>query len=117
MLPTLRTSSRVRIHSSSKRNAFWCTFWNMILMIFNTFMDVLYLAATSVSLKDPDTPIKGSSQSWYAKKRMVHKLINLNDVKLVKTAMNTVNLTLVPSMTSYMFGVTEAGLFHCLNIG
>ncbi|XP_074352801.1 wax ester synthase/diacylglycerol acyltransferase 11-like [Apium graveolens] len=108
MLPTLPTSSRVRSHSSSKPKGLWCTFWTMISMVFNTFVDILILAATALFLKDTDTPIKGSPESGYAKKRMVHKLINLKDIKLVKTAMNT-------TINDVLFGVTEAGLSRYLN--
>lgn len=90
LLPTLPTRNRVRSPSSSKPKGFLFTLWTMLLMVFNTFVDVLFLAATALFLKDTDTPIKGSLESGLAKKRMVHKLINLNDIKLVKTAMKTV---------------------------
>ncbi|WOH06671.1 hypothetical protein DCAR_0626099 [Daucus carota subsp. sativus] len=107
-LPTLPTSTRARSHSSSKTKGVFCTFWTMLLMVFNTFVDVLLLTATALFLKDSDTPIKGSPESGSAKKCMVHKLINLNDVKLVKTAMNT-------TINDVVFGVTEAGLSRYLN--
>lgn len=75
-------------------HGFWgvlFTIWTMILMVLNTFVDVMNFAATALFLKDTDTPLKGASEDVrLSRKRIVHRIVSLDDIKLVKSAMNMV---------------------------
>ncbi|PIN27131.1 Long-chain-alcohol O-fatty-acyltransferase [Handroanthus impetiginosus] len=62
--------------------------WTTFLIVFYTLIDCTF--------------IKGSSQEL-SSKRFVHRIISLDDVKLVKNAMNV-------SINDVILGVTEAGL-------
>ncbi|KAK1399440.1 O-acyltransferase WSD1-like [Heracleum sosnowskyi] len=85
------------------------TIWTVIMMVFNTFVDVMNFAATALFLKDTDTPLKGTSEKiGLSRKRMVHRIISLDDIKLVKSAMNT-------TINDVLLGITMAGLSRYLN--
>ncbi|KAK4431336.1 O-acyltransferase WSD1 [Sesamum alatum] len=82
--------------------------WIIFLVVFNTLIDVALFLATILFLKDSKTPIKGGGKVDRAPKRFVHRVISLDDVKLVKNAMNV-------SINDVVLGVTEAGLSRYLN--
>lgn len=64
--------------------------WWSVVVVANTLVDVVLFAATSSFLKDDQSPIKGGEGIEFAPKRLVHRIVSLDDVKLVKNAMNTV---------------------------
>ncbi|PIN27132.1 Long-chain-alcohol O-fatty-acyltransferase [Handroanthus impetiginosus] len=86
-------------------------FWTTFLILFYTLIDCILFVATFLFLKDTKTPIKGSSRGVIklSPKRFVHRVVNLDDVKLVKNAMNV-------SFNDVILGVTTAGLSHYLNM-
>ncbi|XP_074367898.1 wax ester synthase/diacylglycerol acyltransferase 11-like [Apium graveolens] len=92
--------------------SFWgilFTIWTIILMVFNTLVDVMNFAATALFLKDTDTPLKGTSENIELScKRIVHRIFSLDDIKLVKSAMNT-------TINDVLLGITMAGLSRYLS--
>ncbi|KAL9437627.1 hypothetical protein AB3S75_023488 [Citrus x aurantiifolia] len=60
------------------------------------------------SLGDTKTPLKGELGNGCLPRRFVHRSVSLDDVKLVKNAMNT-------TINDVMLGVTQAGLSRYLN--
>ncbi|CAA0812992.1 O-acyltransferase (WSD1-like) family protein [Striga hermonthica] len=82
--------------------------WTLILLLFNTLVDLLLFLATLMFLKDTKTVIKASGNVELCPRRFVRRVISLDDVKLVKNAMNV-------SINDVVLGVTEAGLTSYLN--
>lgn len=111
-LEAMPSFPKIKRATSSNSIGFWgllFTIWTTIVMAFNTFVDVMIFAATALFLKDTDTPIKGASGVvGLTPKRIVHRIVSLNDIKLVKTAMNM-------TINDVILGVTSAGLSHYLN--
>ncbi|KAI3458011.1 hypothetical protein Pfo_014674 [Paulownia fortunei] len=84
--------------------------WTLFLIIFYTLIDCTWFVATILFLKDKKTPIKAArGGAELSPKRFVHRIVNLDEVKLVKTAMNV-------SVNDVVLGVTEAGLSRYLNM-
>ncbi|KAL9163134.1 hypothetical protein ABFS82_06G021500 [Erythranthe guttata] len=85
--------------------------WTVVLVVFNTCSDCMLFLATVLFLKDKWTPIKVArgDDALSSRKRFVHRIISLDDVKLVKTAMNV-------SINDVILGITEAGLSRYLNM-
>ncbi|GFP81101.1 o-acyltransferase wsd1 [Phtheirospermum japonicum] len=83
--------------------------WKTFLIIFNTLVDLLWILATIMFLKDTKTPIKGERGIEFSAKRFVHRIIDFDDIKLVKTAMNV-------TVNDVATGVAEAGLTRYLNM-
>ncbi|OIT34753.1 o-acyltransferase wsd1 [Nicotiana attenuata] len=82
--------------------------WSFMRLFWNTIVDVLMFMATTVFLKDTNTPIKGRPGSEFNPRRIAHRTISLDDLKLVK---NTLNMTI----NDVALGVTQAGLSVYLN--
>ncbi|XP_076898686.1 wax ester synthase/diacylglycerol acyltransferase 11-like [Bidens hawaiensis] len=84
--------------------AVYMVFW----LIWNTLVDVGYIMATALFLKDTNTPITPQAGVEHNPKRFVYRTISLDDMKLIKNAMNmTINDVAV--------GMTQAGLSQYLN--
>ncbi|TXG66555.1 hypothetical protein EZV62_007830 [Acer yangbiense] len=85
--------------------------WWAIRLIWNTIMDLLVFVATLLFLKDTKNPLKGESAGVdheHAPKRIVHRNVSLDDIKLVKKAMNM-------TINDVVLGITQAGLSRYLN--
>ncbi|KAK3165560.1 hypothetical protein QOZ80_1AG0034730 [Eleusine coracana subsp. coracana] len=83
--------------------AFAAWAWSFVVLAWHTVVDVASFFATVMFLKDPHTLFKRVNREEFQRKRLVHRGLSLDDVKLVKNAMNcTVNDVLV--------GVTYAAL-------
>ncbi|GAV66202.1 LOW QUALITY PROTEIN: WES_acyltransf domain-containing protein/DUF1298 domain-containing protein [Cephalotus follicularis] len=107
-LPTLPVQNRKS--TSSVSGGFWSFFviWSTLRIFFNTIVNIVVFMATILFLKDSKSPIYGTPGIEHNPKRFVHKTFCLNDIKLVKNAMNmTVNDVLT--------GVTQADLSRYLN--
>ncbi|KAF5959799.1 hypothetical protein HYC85_001008 [Camellia sinensis] len=83
-------------------------FWSVLLLVWNTIIGVLLFVATSLFLKDTETPIKASQHVEKNARRIIRRTINLDDVKLIKKAMNV-------TINDVVLGVTQAGLSRYLN--
>lgn len=85
-----------QLSASNSTSAIWRLFstsWTVILMLLNTFVDILFKTATTIFLKDSNTPIKGAAGVELTPKRIVHLTLSLAHIKLVKTAVNSVIFT------------------------
>ncbi|XVF18406.1 hypothetical protein REPUB_Repub11eG0018700 [Reevesia pubescens] len=88
---------------------FW-RFWSLLLLIWNSLVDMWMCVATTYFLKDSQTPLKPPSTSTLASTswRIVRRTICLGDVKLVKNATNT-------TVNDVVLAITQAGLSRYLN--
>ncbi|KAG6707436.1 hypothetical protein I3842_06G031700 [Carya illinoinensis] len=109
-LPSVPVKKRAGSTFNS-RGGFWWYFlaiWLFLRLIWNTMVDVFLFVATTLFLKDMKTPIKGAPGVELNVKKFVHRTVSLDDIKLVKNAMNmTVN--------DVVAGITQAGLSRYLN--
>ncbi|XP_058100426.1 wax ester synthase/diacylglycerol acyltransferase 11-like [Magnolia sinica] len=106
-LPTIPKNRRP-VSRRSGFVPFLADLWAVIRRLWNTVVDVLLFAATAVFLKDTETPLKGAEGVEFNRKRLVHRTLSLDDVKMVKNAMNlTVN--------DVLLAVTTAGLSRYLS--
>lgn len=109
-LPTLPTRKSDGRNGGFIRRSSHCFFgiWWLLVLFWNTFVDVLMFMATSLFLRDTKTPISAPPNSELNPRRIVHKTVSFDDMKLVKDAMNmTINDVAV--------GITQAGLSKYLN--
>ncbi|CAN8232769.1 unnamed protein product [Cochlearia groenlandica] len=87
---------------------FFVGFWFILTLFFNTFVDVFMFGLTIYFLRDTKTPLLAKPGSELNPRRLVHRIISFDDVKLVKNAMKmTVN--------DVLLGVTQAGLSRYLS--
>ncbi|KAJ6297190.1 hypothetical protein OIU78_022840 [Salix suchowensis] len=108
-LPTLPTSKKPKPCSSS--GGFLQHFirlFSVLLIYWNTLVDVVMFVITVLFLEDTKTPLKGPSGAGSTPRRIVHRIVSLDDVKLVKNAMNA-------TINDVMVGVTQAALSRYLN--
>lgn len=95
-LEALPTFPNIKPSTSTNSSEFWgmlFALWITIVKVFNTLVDVMKFGATALFWKDADTPIKSpAGVVGSTPKRIVHKILSLNDIKLVKTALNMVHL-------------------------
>ncbi|KAG2326850.1 hypothetical protein Bca52824_009578 [Brassica carinata] len=103
-LPSLPNENR----PSSKSMAGHSRLIWMVMLVWNTLCDALKFIATTMFLKDTDTPIKGDFRLSKSKRMcLVHRTVSLEDIKLIKNAMKmTVN--------DVLLGVAQAALSQYL---
>ncbi|KAH0722177.1 hypothetical protein KY285_004798 [Solanum tuberosum] len=112
-LPTIPTKKRRPTPSGySAKEGLWRllgNFWLFIVMFVNTAVDVFLFIITTMFLKDTKTPISAppNFESNNAR-RIVHRIISLDDLKFVKNAMNV-------TINDVALGLTQAGLSQYLN--
>lgn len=83
--------------------------WWVFKLFWNTLVDVcMFMATAFLVLKDTNTPIKGPPGSEKNPRRIVFKIVSLDDMKLVKNALNV-------TINDVALGVTQAGLSKYLN--
>ena len=87
-LPSLPNENRL----SSKSMAGYSRLIWMVMLVWNTLCDALKFIATTMFLKDTDTPIKGDFRLSKSKRMcLVHRTVDLEDIKFIKNAMKMVN--------------------------
>lgn len=59
-------------------------------LIWNTLVDILLGLAIALFLKDTKTPLKGDVGVASSPKRFCHRIVSLDDIKLIKEVMNMV---------------------------
>ncbi|KAG7555042.1 O-acyltransferase WSD1 C-terminal [Arabidopsis suecica] len=84
------------------------TMGSTMRLLWNTTIDMLLLLATVLFLKDTKTPLKGGADVRNNPKRFYHRIISLDDIKLIKNAMNM-------TINDVLLGITQASLSHYLN--
>ncbi|KAM7511894.1 hypothetical protein LguiB_010769 [Lonicera macranthoides] len=82
--------------------------WLGLVLAWNTLVDVVMFIATALYLKDTMTPIKAPPGAEFTPRRIVYRTVSLDDMKLVKNAMNM-------TINDVALGVTQAGLSRYLN--
>ncbi|KAL5542480.1 hypothetical protein UlMin_010190 [Ulmus minor] len=113
-LPTLPTAAKKKNGGPTEIGfvgRMWRGFlgvWWVLQLLRNTFVDVLVFIATALFLKDTQTPIKGPPGSELKPRRIVFKIVSLDDMKLIKNAMDA-------TINDVAVGITQAGLSKYLN--
>lgn len=118
-VPTIPTSknsgwfSYYKSSSSSGSGGWWWRRWFMTVcmafwLVWNTLVDVACFMATTVFLKDTETPLKAPAGAEFTPRRFVHRTVSLDDMKLIKNAMNM-------TINDVALGVTQAGLSRYLD--
>ncbi|KAB1205029.1 O-acyltransferase WSD1 [Morella rubra] len=107
-LPTIPVKKRAGSTHSGRFWWFLLAIWYLIRLICNTLVDLLLFVATILFLKDSKTPIKGAAGVELNTKKFVHRTVSLDDIKLVKSAMNM-------TINDIVLGITQAGLSRYLN--
>jgi hypothetical protein len=64
--------------------------WSTLSVLWNSFVDLLMFMLTALFLEDTKTPMKGSKGTKHRARRFVVRSVSLDDIKLVKRAMNVV---------------------------
>ncbi|KAL8167511.1 hypothetical protein V2J09_009010 [Rumex salicifolius] len=80
----------------------------MSKVLWNTVGDMMLYLATALFLKDTDTPVKGSIGTQKNPRRIVHRILSLDDIKLIKKDLNM-------TINDVILGITQAGLSKYLN--
>ncbi|KAG8633563.1 wax ester synthase/diacylglycerol acyltransferase 11 [Manihot esculenta] len=111
-LPTIPTTkTRNPMFNSCRLWQFFLKLWLSMLVCWNTIVDVVMFMATVFFLDDTKTPLKSPEIGIVytpSRRRFVHTTISLDDVKLVKNAMDA-------TINDVMVGVTQAALSRYLN--
>ncbi|KAJ0101389.1 hypothetical protein Patl1_05140 [Pistacia atlantica] len=97
--------------SGAPERGIWWLFlaiWSGIMLIWNSVVDLIMFSATTLFLEDTRNPLKGVPGDENAPKLFVHRILNLDDIKLVKNAMNM-------TINDVILGVTQAALSRYLN--
>ncbi|CAF2151689.1 unnamed protein product [Brassica napus] len=109
-LPSLPNQKSSLSGSRSYSRLFWLVMalWSVAMLVLNTVCDALEFIATTMFLKDTETPIKGNFRLSTSKRMCcVHRTVSFDDLKLIKNAMQmTVN--------DVILGVSQAGLSQYL---
>ncbi|CAI0541809.1 unnamed protein product [Linum tenue] len=102
-LPTVPMNNKPSPGAAALSGGVFLLIWTLLKLIWNTLVDLFLFAATMLFLKDTKTPIKALTVEGQQLRRFVHRTVSLDDIKLVKNALNmTINDVVV--------GVTQAGL-------
>ncbi|XP_043706807.1 wax ester synthase/diacylglycerol acyltransferase 11-like [Telopea speciosissima] len=108
-LPTVPTQKkRVVQTKAGVLSRVFLAFWAFLLLVWNTVVDVFMFFATSMFLQDTETPLKGPPGVEFTPKRFVHRTVSLDDMKLIKNALNM-------TINDVALGITQAGLSRYLN--
>ncbi|KAG5224540.1 O-acyltransferase WSD [Salix suchowensis] len=108
-LPSLPFSKKKKPDSSSGGFLqYFINLFSVFLIYWNTLVDVVMFFITTFFLDDTKTPLKGPLGVASTPRRIVHRTLSLEDIKLVKNAMNA-------TINDVMVGITEAALSRNLN--
>ncbi|OMO77480.1 hypothetical protein COLO4_25143 [Corchorus olitorius] len=110
-LPTFPAPKKKPISTSLWSRLFgaFIRFWTVLLVYWNTLVDVLFVVATTYFLKDTQTPLKApSADVAFTSRRIVRCVLPLAEVKFIKNATNT-------TVNDVLVAVTEAALSRYLN--
>ncbi|KAL4307393.1 hypothetical protein AHAS_Ahas16G0273800 [Arachis hypogaea] len=81
--------------------------WGLVLM-WHTFVDLMMFVLTVLFLKDTWTSLKGAPGVELNTKRYVHRIVSMDDIKLLKKEMNS-------TVNDVLLGITQAGITRYLN--
>ncbi|KAJ8440651.1 hypothetical protein Cgig2_031068 [Carnegiea gigantea] len=109
-IPVQKKPKKISKNDSPKR-LFWrgvLAIWWVVKLLYNTMVDVMMFVATALFLKDTETPMKGGNGVALTPRRVVYKMVGLDDMKLVKNAMDA-------TINDVALGITQAGVSRYLN--
>ncbi|GMH00417.1 hypothetical protein Nepgr_002256 [Nepenthes gracilis] len=78
--------------------------WWVLQLVLNTAVDVLMFLATFLFLKDTVTSLKGPPGVEFTPRRIVYKTVSLDDIKLIKNAMNAALADMMEKDTKAKWG-------------
>ncbi|XP_010517234.1 PREDICTED: O-acyltransferase WSD1-like [Camelina sativa] len=106
----LPTTAATKQHVDSNRRNWWLVerFWLMIRIIFTTLIAMFKCFLTLCFLRDTKTPLIGKPGDRIRSTKIIHRMISLDDVKLVKNTMNM-------KVNDVLLGMTQAGLSRYLS--
>ncbi|KAK3404010.1 hypothetical protein EUGRSUZ_K00371 [Eucalyptus grandis] len=107
-LPTIPGKKSAGTQNSGGFWWFILALWSMFRLIWNTIVDFSVFVATYCFLKDTESLVKGGPGVAKTTKRFVHRTVSLDDIKLIKSALNM-------TINDVVLGVTQAGLSRYLN--
>ncbi|KAJ0561006.1 putative transferase [Helianthus annuus] len=81
--------------------------WSRLGVLWNSFVALLMFVLTALFLQDTKTPMKGSKGVEHRARRFIVRSVSLDDIKLVKRAMNV-------TLNDVVLGVTQAGFYRYL---
>ncbi|KAF2952489.1 hypothetical protein DAI22_01g340300 [Oryza sativa Japonica Group] len=93
--------ARPRPPASAGALAFAAWLWSFVALAWHTVVDVASFFATTMFLKDPHTLFKRVKHGEFQRKRIVHRGLSFDDVKLVKNAMNCAAAAIFHRMISH----------------
>ncbi|XVF33171.1 hypothetical protein REPUB_Repub17cG0145600 [Reevesia pubescens] len=108
-LPTIPTAKKQEKKNHDR--GFWrimLMVWSVFQVFWNTMVDVSMFAATVLFLKDTQNPLTSPPESAFTPRRIVYRTVSLDDIKLVKNAMNT-------TINDVALGIIQAGLSRYIN--
>ncbi|KAF7846586.1 hypothetical protein BT93_L4071 [Corymbia citriodora subsp. variegata] len=107
-LPTIPEKKHARSQNSGGFWWFFLALWSMFRLIWNTIVDFLVFVSTFCFMKDTESLVKGGPGVAKTTKRFVHRTVSLDDIKLIKSALNM-------TINDVVLGVTQAGLSRYLS--
>ncbi|KAK1434653.1 hypothetical protein QVD17_00402 [Tagetes erecta] len=99
-LPTLPGNNKLGVAKVA-------SLWSTLGVIWNSFLALLMFVWTALFLEDTRTPMKGSKGVEHRARRFVVRSVSLDDIKMVKRAMNV-------SLNDVVLGITQAGFYRYL---
>ncbi|VFQ67545.1 unnamed protein product [Cuscuta campestris] len=121
-LPTIPTAARTATRRRPEFGFLLGRPFLFLMLVVNTVVDMLLFLATLLFLKDTHTPLKGggiikkshTTDSCGGRvadlpgRRLVHRTISLDDIKLIKNALNV-------TVNDVLMGILQAGMSRYLN--
>ncbi|XP_013664165.1 wax ester synthase/diacylglycerol acyltransferase 3 isoform X3 [Brassica napus] len=108
-LPTIAATTKK--HQKSNDKGWWFIgsgFWYMIRFIFINFVEVFKFVLTLCFLRDTKSDLSSEFMDGIQPKKVIHRIINFDDVKLVKNIMQM-------KVNDVLLGMTQAGLSRYLS--
>ncbi|KAK9070803.1 hypothetical protein SSX86_011205 [Deinandra increscens subsp. villosa] len=99
-LPTLPRNNKLSVAKVA-------SLWSRLGVIWNSLVALLMFMLTALFLEDTKTPMKGTEGVEHRARRFVVRSVSLDDIKLVKRAMNV-------TLNDVVLGVTQAGFYRYL---
>ncbi|WZY89252.1 hypothetical protein YC2023_045987 [Brassica napus] len=107
-IPALKRRKRVYKDKVSWFVRLILAIFSSVRLIWNTFVDLVLLLAIAVFLKDTKTPLKGDVGVESSPKKLCHRTVSLDDLRVIKEAMSM-------TINDVLLGVTQAALSRYLN--
>ncbi|CAH2058769.1 unnamed protein product [Thlaspi arvense] len=106
------TTTVAKKHVESNDKGWWLVrrFWLMIRIIFTTIIELCKSLLTLCFMRDTKTPLmaKPGDTNTIRPRKVIHRIISFDDVKLVKNAMEM-------KVNDVLLGMTQAGLSRYLS--